>query len=132
MILNLFVLTPSRIVWDSEVKEIILSITSGQIGALPNHAPIVIAVDIGILRMHLNDQWLTMALMDSFARIGKNEIIILVNDAEKNSDIDPQEAHQSLEIAEAALRKVEGKRKTIKANLAFPQSRTRVETINVI
>jgi F0F1-type ATP synthase epsilon subunit len=33
-----------------------------------------------------------MALMGGFARIGNSEIAILVNDAEKASDIDPQEA----------------------------------------
>ncbi|KAF2282400.1 hypothetical protein GH714_043907 [Hevea brasiliensis] len=77
------------------------------IGVLPNHAPIATAVDIGILRIRLNDQWLTMALMGGFARIGNNEITVLVNDAEKGSDIDPQEAQQTLEIAEANLRKTE-------------------------
>ena len=96
MILSLCVLTPNRIVWDSEVKEIILSTNSGQIGILPNHAPIATAVDIGILRIRLNDQWLTMALMGGFARIGNNEVTVLVNDAEKGSDIDPQEAQQTL------------------------------------
>lgn len=88
MTLNLCVLTPNRIVWDSEVKEIILSTNSGQIGVLANHAPIATAVDIGILKIRLANQWLTMALMGGFARIGNNEITILVNDAEKNSDID--------------------------------------------
>ncbi|KAL3648502.1 hypothetical protein CASFOL_007926 [Castilleja foliolosa] len=81
--INLCVLTPNRIVWDSEVKEIILSTNSGQIGVLPNHAPIATAVDIGTLRIRLKDQWLTMALMGGFARIGSNEITVLVNDAEK-------------------------------------------------
>ncbi|TXG60587.1 hypothetical protein EZV62_015160 [Acer yangbiense] len=52
-----------------QVKEIILSTNSGQIGVLPNHAPIATAVDIGILRIRFNDQWLTMALMGGFARI---------------------------------------------------------------
>ncbi|KAH1123268.1 hypothetical protein J1N35_006428 [Gossypium stocksii] len=118
MTLNLCVLTPNRIVWDSEVKEIILSTNSEQIVVLPNHAPIATAVDIGILRIRLNDQWLTMALMSGFARIGNNEITILVNDAGKGSDIDPQEAQQALEIAEANLRKAEDKRQTIEANLA--------------
>lgn len=90
MTLNLCVLTPNRIVWDSEVKEIILSTNSGQIGVLPNYAPIATAVDIGILRIRLlKDQWLTMALMGGFARINNNEITVLVNDAEKGSDIDP-------------------------------------------
>ncbi|KAJ9535640.1 hypothetical protein OSB04_un001209 [Centaurea solstitialis] len=51
---------------------------------------------------------------------------------EKSGDIDPQEAQQTLEIAEAALRKAEGKRQTIEANLALRRARTRVEAINAI
>ncbi|TYG41853.1 hypothetical protein ES288_D12G209700v1 [Gossypium darwinii] len=107
MTLNLCILTPNRIVLDSEVKEIILSTNSGQIGVLPNHAPIATAIDTGILRIRLNDQWLTIALMGGFARMDNNEITILVNDSEKGSDIDPQEVQQALEIAEANLRKAE-------------------------
>nr|YP_009141596.1 ATP synthase CF1 epsilon subunit [Medicago hybrida]YP_009141671.1 ATP synthase CF1 epsilon subunit [Medicago papillosa]Q9TKI6.1 RecName: Full=ATP synthase epsilon chain, chloroplastic; AltName: Full=ATP synthase F1 sector epsilon subunit; AltName: Full=F-ATPase epsilon subunit [Medicago sativa]AAD46915.1 ATP synthase epsilon subunit [Medicago sativa]AIL56121.1 ATP synthase CF1 epsilon subunit [Medicago hybrida]AIL56196.1 ATP synthase CF1 epsilon subunit [Medicago papillosa]AMC30707.1 ATP s len=130
MTLNLCVLTPNRTVWDSEVKEIILSTNSGQIGVLKNHAPIATALDIGILKIRLtNQQWVTMALMGGFARIGNNEITILVNDAEKSIDIDPQEAQQTLKIAEANLNKAEGKRQTIEANLALRRARTRVETI---
>ena len=130
MTLNLCVLTPNRTVWDSEVKEIILSTNSGQIGVLKNHAPIATALDIGILKIRLtNQQWVTMALVGGFARIGNNEITILVNDAEKSIDIDPQEAQQTLKIAEANLNKAEGKRQTIEANLALRRARTRVETI---
>nr|YP_010513362.1 ATP synthase CF1 epsilon subunit [Clitoria mariana]UXL84933.1 ATP synthase CF1 epsilon subunit [Clitoria mariana] len=132
MTFNLCVLTPNRIVWDSEVEEIILSTNSGQIGILPNHAPIASAVDIGILKIRLNNQWLIMALMGGFARIGNNEITILVNDAEKSSDIDPQEAQQTLEIAKANLNKAQGKRQMIEANLAIRRARTRVEVINMI
>nr|YP_010271222.1 ATP synthase CF1 epsilon subunit [Pleurospermum franchetianum]UKB87259.1 ATP synthase CF1 epsilon subunit [Pleurospermum franchetianum]WCF68930.1 CF1 subunit epsilon [Pleurospermum franchetianum] len=132
MTLNLCVLTPNRTVWNSKVNEIILSTNSGQIGVLPNHASVATSVDIGILKIRLDDQWLTMALMGGFARIGNNEITVLVNDAEKSSDIDSQEAQQTLEIAEANLRKAEGKRKKIEANLALRRARTRVETINEI
>nr|YP_010043219.1 ATP synthase CF1 epsilon subunit [Corydalis shensiana]YP_010473822.1 ATP synthase CF1 epsilon subunit [Corydalis curviflora]YP_010474398.1 ATP synthase CF1 epsilon subunit [Corydalis minutiflora]YP_010474568.1 ATP synthase CF1 epsilon subunit [Corydalis melanochlora]YP_010475812.1 ATP synthase CF1 epsilon subunit [Corydalis pseudoadoxa]YP_010475982.1 ATP synthase CF1 epsilon subunit [Corydalis hamata]QPC56979.1 ATP synthase CF1 epsilon subunit [Corydalis shensiana]UVH68035.1 ATP synthase len=132
MTLNLCVLTPNQIVWDTEVKEIILSTNSGQIGVLPNHAPIATALDIGILKICLNDQWVKIALMGGFARIGNNEITILVNDAEKDSDIDPQEAQQTLEITEANLSRAEGKRQTIEANLAVRRARTRVEALDVI
>nr|YP_009967264.1 ATP synthase CF1 epsilon subunit [Anthurium huixtlense]YP_010722934.1 ATP synthase CF1 epsilon subunit [Anthurium andraeanum]QIP53318.1 ATP synthase CF1 epsilon subunit [Anthurium huixtlense]WDW20939.1 ATP synthase CF1 epsilon subunit [Anthurium andraeanum] len=132
MTLNLCVLTPNQIIWDSEVKEIILSTNSGQIGVLPNHAPIATAVDIGLLRIRLNGQWLTVALMGGFARIGNNEITILGNDAEISTDIDPQEAQQALEKAEANLSKAEGKRQAIEANLALRRARTRIEAINVI
>nr|YP_009057157.1 ATP synthase CF1 epsilon subunit [Allium cepa]YP_009549711.1 ATP synthase CF1 epsilon chain [Allium fistulosum]YP_009558703.1 ATP synthase CF1 epsilon subunit [Allium altaicum]YP_009942654.1 ATP synthase CF1 epsilon subunit [Allium galanthum]YP_010168073.1 ATP synthase CF1 epsilon subunit [Allium schoenoprasum]YP_010360407.1 ATP synthase CF1 epsilon subunit [Allium x cepiforme]YP_010985242.1 ATP synthase CF1 epsilon subunit [Allium roylei]YP_010985412.1 ATP synthase CF1 epsilon subunit [A len=132
MTLNLCVLTPNRIILDSEVKEIILSTNSGQIGVLPNHAPIATAVDIGLLRIRLNDQWLTVALMGGFARISNNEITILGNDAEMSTDIDPQEAQQALEIAEANLSGAQGKRQAIEANLALRRARTRVEAVKVI
>nr|WAO26350.1 ATP synthase CF1 epsilon subunit [Paphiopedilum appletonianum] len=132
MTLNLCVLTPNRIIWDSEVKEIILSTNSGQIGVLPNHAPIATAVDIGLLRIRLNDQWLTVALMGGFARISNNEITILGNDAEFSTDIDAQEAQQTLEIAEDNLSRAEGKRQAIESNLALRRARTRVEAVNVI
>jgi len=65
------------------VKEITLSTNSGQTSVLSNHAPIVIAIDISNLRIHLNDQWLMMALKGGFARISNNEVIVLVNDVEK-------------------------------------------------
>nr|YP_010631053.1 ATP synthase CF1 epsilon subunit [Pimpinella purpurea]WBN98128.1 ATP synthase CF1 epsilon subunit [Pimpinella purpurea] len=132
MTLNLCVLTPNRTVWNSKVNEIVLSTNSGQIGVLPNHASVATAVDISILKISLDGQWLTMALMGGFARIGNNEITVLVNDAEKSSDINSQEAQQALEIAEANLRKAEGKRQKIEANLALRRARTRVETINAI
>nr|YP_009309832.1 ATP synthase CF1 epsilon subunit [Orobanche rapum-genistae]ALJ02286.1 ATP synthase CF1 epsilon subunit [Orobanche rapum-genistae] len=132
MILNLCVLTPNRIVLDSEVKEIILSTNGGKISVLPNHAPIATAVDIGLLRIRLKDQWLTMALMGGFVIIDNNEITVLVNDAEKDGNIDPQEAQQTLEIAEANLRKAEGKRERIESNLALQRARTRVAAVNVI
>ncbi|KAG6382267.1 hypothetical protein SASPL_158069 [Salvia splendens] len=125
-------LTVARARKIEQVKEIILSTNSGQIGVLPNHAPIATAVDIGILRIRLKDQWLTMALMGGFARIGNNEVTVLVNDAEKGSDIDPQEAQQTLKIAEASLRKAEGKRQIIEANLALRRARTRVEAVSAI
>nr|YP_010473747.1 ATP synthase CF1 epsilon subunit [Corydalis pseudoimpatiens]YP_010712048.1 CF1 subunit epsilon [Corydalis pauciovulata]UVH67960.1 ATP synthase CF1 epsilon subunit [Corydalis pseudoimpatiens]WDA92703.1 CF1 subunit epsilon [Corydalis pauciovulata] len=132
MTFHLCVLTPNQIVWDAEAKEIILATNSGQIGVLPNHAPIATALDIGILKIRLNDQWVKIALMGGFARIGNNEITILVNDAERESDIDPQEAQQTLEITEANLSRAEGKRQTIEANLAVRRARTRVETLDVI
>nr|YP_001430046.1 ATP synthase CF1 epsilon subunit [Cuscuta gronovii]YP_001531220.1 ATP synthase CF1 epsilon subunit [Cuscuta obtusiflora]YP_009996224.1 ATP synthase CF1 epsilon subunit [Cuscuta campestris]UMI33753.1 ATP synthase CF1 epsilon subunit [Cuscuta pentagona]ABW20565.1 ATP synthase CF1 epsilon subunit [Cuscuta obtusiflora]QNQ65351.1 ATP synthase CF1 epsilon subunit [Cuscuta campestris]QPJ79468.1 ATP synthase CF1 epsilon subunit [Cuscuta gronovii]WCF05523.1 CF1 subunit epsilon [Cuscuta gronovii] len=80
-LLKLCVLTPNQIVWDSEVEQIILSTSSGQIGILPNHIPIATALDIGILRLNSNGQWFSIALMGGVARIANNAITILVKDA---------------------------------------------------
>nr|ANX10264.1 ATP synthase CF1 epsilon subunit [Phelipanche lavandulacea] len=132
MTLNLCVLTPNKIVWDSEVKEIILSTNNGKIGVLPNHAPIVTAIDIGILKIRLRNQRLTMVLMGGFARIYNNEITILVNDGERVNDINLQEAQKTLEIAKANARKAKGRRQLIEANLTIKRASIRVEAVNAI
>jgi F0F1-type ATP synthase epsilon subunit len=43
-------------------------------------------------------QWLTAVLWSGFVRIVNNEIVILGNDAELGSDIDPEEAQEALKI----------------------------------
>ncbi|PKU63209.1 ATP synthase epsilon chain, chloroplastic [Dendrobium catenatum] len=67
--------------------------------------------------------------MGGFARISNNEITILGNGAEISTDIDPQEAQQTLEIDEANLSRAEGKRQAVEANLALRLARTRVEAV---
>ncbi|KAL6491923.1 hypothetical protein OROGR_033955 [Orobanche gracilis] len=93
----------------SRSKEIILSTNGGKIGPM-----------------------LTMALMGGFVIIDNNEITVLVNDAEKDGNIDPQEAQQTLEIAEANFRKAEGKREILRQILALQRARTRVAAVNAI
>jgi F-type H+-transporting ATPase subunit epsilon len=92
MTLNLRVLSPNQVILHSEVQEIILSTNSGQIGVLPNHASLVAAVDIGVMKIRLNGQWSTMALMGGFAKIDNDRITVLVNNAKRDVDIDLKEA----------------------------------------
>nr|QYB22005.1 ATP synthase CF1 epsilon subunit [Pherosphaera fitzgeraldii]BBF91019.1 ATP synthase CF1 epsilon chain [Pherosphaera fitzgeraldii] len=132
MTLNLRVLTPNRVVWDSEVKEIILSTNSGQIGVLPDHASLVTALDIGVMKIRLDAQWSTMALMGGFAKIDDNNVIVLVNNAERGIDIDLQEAREDFRIAKADLAQARGKRQAIEADVALKRARTRLEAIEAI
>nr|QYB20854.1 ATP synthase CF1 epsilon subunit [Afrocarpus falcatus]UWV18355.1 ATP synthase CF1 epsilon subunit [Afrocarpus falcatus]BBF90686.1 ATP synthase CF1 epsilon chain [Afrocarpus gracilior] len=132
MTLNLRVLTPNRVVWDSEVKEIILSTNSGQIGVLPNHASLVTALDIGVMKIRLDAQWSTMALMGGFAKIDNNNVTVLVNNAERGLDIDLQEAREDFRIAKADLARARGKRQAIEADVALKRARTRLEAIEAI
>nr|YP_007474818.1 ATP synthase CF1 epsilon subunit [Taxus mairei]YP_009500239.1 ATP synthase CF1 epsilon subunit [Taxus fuana]YP_009576008.1 ATP synthase CF1 epsilon subunit [Taxus wallichiana]YP_009578178.1 ATP synthase CF1 epsilon subunit [Taxus phytonii]YP_009578260.1 ATP synthase CF1 epsilon subunit [Taxus chinensis]YP_009578342.1 ATP synthase CF1 epsilon subunit [Taxus contorta]YP_009578424.1 ATP synthase CF1 epsilon subunit [Taxus cuspidata]YP_009578506.1 ATP synthase CF1 epsilon subunit [Taxus canad len=132
MNLNLRVLTPNRVVWDSEVQEIILTTNSGQIGVLPNHTAIVTALDIGVMKIRLNAQWSTMALMGGFAKIDNNEITLLVNNAERGIDIDPREAQETFRLAKVDLGRAEGKKQAIEADVALKRARTRLEAVDAI
>nr|QWW92503.1 ATP synthase CF1 epsilon subunit [Megaceros flagellaris] len=130
MTLNLCVMAPNGIVWNSEVQEIVLSTNSGQIGVLPNHAPLLTALDIGIIKIYVNGQWSTMALMGGFAMIDNNRMTVLVNEAEQATEIDPQEARNNYEVAQASLATAEGGKQKIEASLAFKRAKARLEAIN--
>lgn len=132
MTLNLRVMAPNRIVWNSEVQEIILSTNSGRIGILPNHAPLLTALDIGIIKIRLNEKWSTMALMGGFAMIDNNQMTILVNEAEKANEINLQEAQEAFQIVQTKLSQAEGRKQVIEANLTLKRAKARLEAIEAI
>lgn len=131
MVSSLRVMAPNRIVWNSEVWEIILSTNSGQIGILPNHAPLLTALDMGVSKIRSDGQWSAMASMGGFAMIDNNRVTILVNEAESASEIDPVEAQKSFQTAQIELAKVEGRKRKIEANLAFKRAKARLEASTI-
>lgn len=130
MTLNLRVMAPNRTVWTSEAQEIILSSNSGQIGILPNHAPLLTALDIGVMKVRIDSKWTAVALMGGFAQIENNQMTILVNEAEKASDIDPKEAQEAFDLAETSFNQAVGRKQTIEANLALKRAKARLEAVN--
>ena len=45
------VVAPDKTVWDDEAEEVILPSTTGQLGILGGHAPLLTALDTGVLRV---------------------------------------------------------------------------------
>jgi len=99
MSISLKVLAPNKNVYQGEAEEVILPSTTGQIGVLPGHISLVTAIDIGVLRLRMNSQWKSIALMGGFAEIESDEVIVLVNNAEIGSEINVQNAEQDLQEA---------------------------------
>nr|WKT06838.1 CF1 epsilon subunit of ATP synthase [Klebsormidium flaccidum]WKT07051.1 CF1 epsilon subunit of ATP synthase [Klebsormidium flaccidum] len=129
MSLNLRVMTPIRTIWDGPVEEVILPTNSGQVGILPKHASLLTALDIGVLRVRTNAQWTRMVLMGGFAKIENDRVTILVNEGEKASEINSQEAQKTFESAQLVLEKADGPRQKIEAKLAFRRAKARLETV---
>ena len=105
MTISLKVLAPNQKVYEGEAEEVILPSTTGQIGVLPGHISLVTSIDIGVLRLRMNSQWKSIALMGGFAEIESDEVIVLVNSAEVGSDINVQKAEESLKEAKTAISK---------------------------
>jgi F-type H+-transporting ATPase subunit epsilon len=54
MNLQVCIMTPDEIFWNEQAEEIILPTNTGQMGVLTNHAPIITALDIGVMSIRTN------------------------------------------------------------------------------
>lgn len=131
MTLTVRVIAPDKTVWDAEADEVVLPSTTGQLGILTGHAPLLTALDTGVLRVRANknQDWQTIALSSGFAEVEDDEVTILVNGAERGSTINLEEARAAYSQAQARLNQVAAgdRQAQIKANQAFKRARARFQ-----
>jgi F-type H+-transporting ATPase subunit epsilon len=131
MTLTVRVISPDKTVWDAPAEEVILPSTTGQLGILSGHAPLLTALDTGVLRVRAskNQPWIAIALLGGFAEVEQDEVTILVNSAERGDSINVEEARAALSEAETRLNQVQaGERQSqIQANQAYKRARARFQ-----
>ena len=94
--LNIRVIAPDRIVLNETAEEIILPSSTGQLGILENHAPLLTALDIGVMRFRVVDKWVPVVIVGGFAEIELNRVTILANSVEELESIDAKTAETDL------------------------------------
>ena len=129
MALAVRVISPDRTIWDAEAEEVVLPSTTGQLGILSGHAPLLTALDIGVLRVRADKDWVAIALMGGFAEIEDNEVTILVNGAERGDSIDLSNAQTEYTSAKSDVDQVsaDDKQAVIKARKSLKRARARVQ-----
>ncbi|MEM8806384.1 MAG: ATP synthase F1 subunit epsilon [Cyanobacteria bacterium P01_G01_bin.38] len=129
MPLTVRVVSPDKTVWDSSVEEVILPSTTGQLGILGGHAPLITALDIGVMRVRENKEWVAIALMGGFAEVEDDEVTILVNGAEQGNSIDQREAETEYQSAQEQFNAVSGddRQASIQASRALKRARARLQ-----
>ena len=129
MALTVRVIAPDKTVWDAEAEEVILPSTTGQLGILAGHAPLLSALDTGVMRVRAGKEWNAIAVMGGFAEVDVDEVTVLVNGAERGSDIDAAAAKTAYSEAEAALEKIsdDDRQEKMQATNAFKKARARLQ-----
>lgn len=135
MSLKVSVMAPDRVFYTATVSEVILPTSTGQMGILTNHTPLITGLDIGVMLVREEGakgsaDWISMALMGGFALIKENTVTILVNDAELASTIDRAQAEQAFQEAQVAFEKAEGRKEKIETSLAFKRARARFQVVD--
>ena len=132
MTLNIRVIAPDRTVWDANAEEVILPSSTGQLGILTGHIPLLTALDIGVMRVRIDKDWVPIVLMGGFAEIDNNKITILVNGAEETIDIDISLAQKNLEEATAKLTQSISTKDKIEATQNIRKARARLQAVVTI
>lgn len=129
MSLQVRIMTPDRIFLNEEAEEIILPTNTGQMGVLKNHAPLITALDIGVMLIRSKNEWTPLALMGGFALVKQNQVTVLVNEAESSETIDPTEVENAFMSAKTKLEQAEGQKQKVEANFTFKRERARYQVI---
>ena len=129
MSLNVRVITPDRIVWDANAEELILPSSTGQLGILTDHAPLLTALDIGVMRLKTGGNWISFVLMEGFAEVENNKITILCNGAEESASIDSYTAQAALEKVTLLVDEAATKKEKIEATIELRKAKARLQAV---
>ena len=129
MSLNVRVITPDKVVWDATVEELILPSSTGQIGILTDHAPLLTALDIGVMRLKSDAGWSSIVVMEGFAEVEDNKVTILCNGTEEGSSIDSSTAQSELERVTLLVDEATTKKEKIEATLELRKAKARLQAV---
>ena len=91
-----------RLVWSGEAKMVIARTTEGDVGILPNHAPMLSLMVDGIVDVTTSEGETWIAAVDAgFLSVAGNRISVLAEHAEMSHDIDLEKARADLERCRA-------------------------------
>lgn len=102
--IRLQVITPERTVFDEDVDEVTLPTTSGEIGVLPNHVPLMSIIKPGEVKIKKDSQIIYLATYGGCIEVHSNGIRVLADAADHADEIDELKVLEAKKQAEMAMR----------------------------
>ena len=90
------VITPERAVLECETRFVAFPAHDGEVGVLPNRAPLVFKMGIGALRVQAGDTTQVLFVDGGFAQMLNNRLTILTEQARRVEELDASSAQRSL------------------------------------
>ncbi len=114
--LTLLVITPDRIVLDMRASSVRIPGLDGSMGILPRHAPMVAALDIGLIHHDDGSGEQILFVSGGFAEVRDNTVRVVCEAGERPDEIDEERAR----AAEARARKRLDEARAAPAVAGFP------------
>ncbi|AME09987.1 MULTISPECIES: F0F1 ATP synthase subunit epsilon [Gemella] len=127
--LNVSIVTPNGEVYSTKnASMVVLGTTSGQLGIMANHVPMVVSLAIGPLKVAFPDgKEERIAVSEGFVETHKNDITVIVQTAECADDIDVERAKRAKERAEKRLSERKSTLDVRRAELALARALARLK-----
>jgi len=101
---TLEIVTPEARVYSDSIDSVVIPTTSGEIGVLPGHIPLLTEVDDGELRVTKNGQTEFLVVGGGFAQVEGDRVRVLAEHAINESKIDEKAVEAALQRAEAQIK----------------------------
>lgn len=101
--IKLEIVTPERKIFDETVDSVTVPTATGEVGILPNHAPLISSLKSGILSFANKGASEKMVVSGGFVEISTNKVSVLTDVAEKVDEIDVEAAKAERDAAEKVL-----------------------------
>lgn len=124
------VLTPERKFFSAEAEEVIFRTVDGEMGVLAQHAPTVVAVDVGALKIKAEGKWIEALITEGFAEIMPDKVVLLTDTAEYPEEIDINRAKAAKERAEERLQKHLSQMEYVRSKAALARAMARIKVTN--
>ena len=103
MPMQLQIITAEREVFSGEVDALVAPGVAGQLGILPNHAPLMTVLQPGELLVRAGGDESFLALSGGYLEVLGNQVIVLADAAEDVDEIDEARAQEALARAQERI-----------------------------
>ncbi|MEN6460189.1 MAG: F0F1 ATP synthase subunit epsilon [Syntrophomonas sp.] len=125
------IVTPEQILFKDEVQFLVAPSVEGELGVLKNHAPLISALKIGVLRYKdSRGVQKKMALSGGFVEVVDNVARVLAETAENGEQIDVLRAKAAKERAEKRLAQRDENINHVRAQLSLQRAMARLKAAN--
>lgn len=124
---RLDIVTPEKVVFSEEVEFVVAPGVEGELGILPEHAPLVSALKIGVLRVQQNGKTFKVAIGGGFIEVKNSRVVVLADAAEREDQIDTERAEAAKQRAEQRLANRDADLDIARAELALQRSLARLK-----
>ena len=97
------IVSPAGVSTAAEVDQVVIPTTSGEIGVLPHHEPVMTMLEPGELSVINDGKTVYAAVGEGFAQITPGRISILTDMVARESEIDEDTVAKAIERAQTAL-----------------------------